>query len=51
MWLREFAATGAQGKALDAVLKASRAIDEKHGTDLAQWVWRNLVGGNFIFVP
>ena len=41
----------AQAKALDTVLKASRAIDQKHGTTLTQGVWHNLVGGNIRFVP
>jgi hypothetical protein len=42
---------GAQGKALDAVLKASRAIDAKHGTSVTQSVWKNLMGNNITFVP
>ena len=51
-WLKEFQRSdGSQGKAFNAVLKASRAIDEKHGTELTQWVWKNLVGSNYLHVP
>jgi hypothetical protein len=52
MWLEEFKRSpGSQGKAFDAVLKASRTIDEKHGTSLTQWVWKNLVGNHFVYIP
>ncbi len=40
-----------QGKALDAVLEASRVMDAKHGTTLTQWVWKNLMGGKITFLP
>ena len=51
-WLRHFKEyAGSQGKAFDAVLKASRAMDAKHGTSVTQWVWKNLVGKNATFIP
>ncbi len=40
-----------QGIAFDAVLKASRAIDAKHGTSITDSVWKNLVGQNFMLFP
>jgi hypothetical protein len=42
---------GSQGKAFDAVLKASRAIDMKHGTEITQKVWENLAGKRFLYFP
>ena len=40
-----------QGKAFDAVLKSSRAIDAKHGTEITEKVWKNLVGEKFFILP
>jgi hypothetical protein len=40
-----------QGKAFDAVLRASRAIDAKHGTEITEKVWKNLVGEKFFILP
>jgi hypothetical protein len=40
-----------QGKAFDATLKASRAIDAKYGTEITQSVWTNLVGERFFVLP
>lgn len=42
---------GSQGKAFNAVLTVSRAIDAKHGTNVTQWVWENILGKRFIFIP
>jgi hypothetical protein len=42
---------GAQKTAIDAVLKASRAIDAKYGTEITQDVWRNLVAKNYRAIP
>jgi hypothetical protein len=42
---------GAFKTAMDAVLRASRAIDAKHGTKLTQWVWENLMLGKFLPFP
>jgi hypothetical protein len=51
-WARYMTADpDAQKKAFDAVLEASRAIDVKHGTNIVQDVWRNLIGGNFTPYP
>jgi hypothetical protein len=51
-WLQHFEDNpGAQGRAFDAVLNASRAIDSKHGTEIASSVWKNLVGSNLKFFP
>lgn len=43
--------SGSQGKAFDAVLRASRATDAKHGTTVTQWVWKYLIGKNATFLP
>ena len=40
-----------QGKAFDAVLQASRAMDAKHGTSITEWVWKNLIGEKFFVFP
>lgn len=40
-----------QRKAFDAILKASRAIDAKHGTEITSKVWENLTGQKFFLVP
>ncbi len=51
-WLKLLAQNaGAQGKAFDAVLTSSHAIDTKHGTKITQWVWHNLVGERFLIMP
>jgi hypothetical protein len=42
---------GAQRKAFDAVLSASRSIDAKYGTNITQDVWRNIMEGNFKAYP
>ncbi len=39
-----------QEKAIDAILKASRAIDAKHGTSITESVWKNIIGKNFTYV-
>jgi hypothetical protein len=38
---------GAQKTAFDAVLKISRSIDVKYGTNITQDVWKNVMAGNF----
>lgn len=51
-WAAHFSKNnGSQGRAFDAVLRASRAIDAKHGTTVTQWVWQNLIGKRFFHVP
>jgi hypothetical protein len=42
---------GAQRTILDAVLDASREIDVKHGTDITQGVWLNIIQSNFAQYP
>jgi RHS repeat-associated protein len=42
---------GTQNTALDAVLDASRAVDQKYGTNITQDVWRNLMDDNFRQLP
>jgi len=42
---------GSQAKAFDAVLKTSRQIDAKYGTNTTQGAWKNIVGGNFKAYP
>lgn len=37
----------AQREAFDAVLEASRAIDVKHGTNITQDFWQNIMSGQF----
>lgn len=52
VWFKELSSSPElQGRAFDAVLKASRGIDKKHGTEITQWVWRNLVGDNYLHIP
>jgi len=41
----------AQRTAFDAILNASRAIDEKYGTQITQDVWQNIMQGNFTPYP
>ncbi|MBI2805644.1 MAG: hypothetical protein HYX68_11760 [Planctomycetes bacterium] len=41
------AAEGRQRTAFDAVLQTSRAIDAKHGTNITQDVWKNIMEKNF----
>jgi hypothetical protein len=51
-WARYFNANpGAQAKALDAVLEASRATDASFGTQITSAVWENLMHGNFTPYP
>jgi len=51
-WARYMTANpDAQKKAFEAVLKASRAIDVKHGTNIVQGVWSNLINGYFTAYP
>jgi hypothetical protein len=38
---------GAQRSAFDAVLEASRAIDQKYGTNVVQSVWEMILKGRF----
>ena len=50
-WIAHFKEfPGSQGKAFNAVLKAARAVDVKHGTEIAQWVGKNLVGKNYLSI-
>ena len=42
---------GAQRTALDGVLGASRFIDAKHGTNITQTVWQNIMNRNFKVFP
>ena len=51
-WTRYMNANpGAQRKAFDAVLDASRTIDLKHGTSITQDVWRNIIENKFTAFP
>ena len=51
-WRNFFAANpGAQAKAFDAVLDASRKIDAKYGTQITQDFWKNLMQGNYTAHP
>lgn len=38
---------GAQRKVFDAVLDVSRAIDQKHGTNITQAFWKHIIEGKF----
>jgi hypothetical protein len=52
LWAQDFAATpGAQDRALIQVLRASVKIDAKHGTDITQKLWKNLVEENYKSIP
>ena len=42
---------GAQKKAFDAVLDASREIDFRHGTDIVNKFWKNIMENNFKMHP
>lgn len=47
-WIQYFTANpGSQRQAYDAVFNASRQIDYKYGTNLAQTVWKNLYSDSF----
>ena len=51
-WLAHFADNkGAQAKAFDAVLKVSGMIDERHGTNLKDFVIKNLANSEFSYYP
>lgn len=51
-WARYFNANpGAQARALDAVMEASRATDATFGTQITSSVWENLMQGNFTPYP
>jgi hypothetical protein len=51
-WLRYFEENpGAQRKAIDAMLDASRSIDAKHGTHITQDLWKNIIEGRFDAIP
>lgn len=51
-WARYMAANpGAQRQAMDAVLDASRTIDFRHGTNVTQAVWSNILNGLFATYP
>ena len=51
-WARFMIANlGSQRKALDAVLRASRGIDAKHGLRITLDVWKNLMEGAFTLYP
>ena len=51
-WRRYFAANpGSQSAAFDALLRASRAVDAKWGTEATQFFWRNMMNGNYIPFP
>lgn len=51
-WARYMNANpGPQRTAFDAVLDASSAIDVKHGTNVTQDVWRNVMNGSFTPFP
>jgi hypothetical protein len=42
---------GAQRKAFDAVLEASRTIDAKYGTQITQSFWKNIIKENYTSYP
>ena len=47
-WIEHMAEhPNAQREAFDAVLEASRAIDVKHGTNITQDFWQNIMNGQF----
>ena len=51
-WAAHFMANpGAHQRAFDAVLKAARAIDVKHGTNVVQYIWRSIIEGKFTVYP
>ena len=40
-----------QGKAFNAIVRASRAVDVKHGTQVQSWVWKNAMGKHLYVAP
>jgi hypothetical protein len=50
-WAEYLGDESRQGLAFNAVLKAARAMDAKHGTEITRWVWANLLGENFFRLP
>ncbi len=51
-WLQHFRNNpGSQRKALDAILETSRAIDQKHGTNIYDAVVANIIEGNYKEFP
>jgi hypothetical protein len=51
-WARYMIANpGSQRKVLDAVLRASRGIDVKHGLQITLDVWKSLIEGAFTLYP
>ena len=51
-WLKHFGKNpGSQTKAFNAVLKASGTIDSQHGTNIGDFVIKNLMGDSFLVIP
>ncbi len=51
-WLDDFARNpGSQRAAIDALFRASRAVDMKFGTHITQDLWENIVHGRFESFP